>query len=422
MDRNSHQVDVVKLIRDELKEVPQIPECCIYRVPFRLKSGPFREGKEEVYIPKVVSIGPLHHGNKGLEKMEEKKMIYIKDFLERNDVSLEHCVDTVEESLGKIRKCYEESLGYNENEHELVKIILVDAVFVIETLVKCRYENFRDDNNRMFRPFVLPDVRTEFLLLENQLPFFILKELFKFTKDINISLIDFCFSFLSNCYIFYPWPEEEYMEQIKDTYEPKHLVDLLWKISAPLVPHEGESCESVLIPSATRLHQAGAKLKKGSAKNLLDIHFENGTLTIPKLLIDDGTEIILRNLIGFEQCHNSKINYVTVYITFMDSIIDTPKDVDLLVQEGIIENWLGDSSEVSSLINRLGEGIHVSIDLYHAQLAKNINSYCKNPWHSWKANLKQNYFNTPWVIISFLAALVLIVLTIIQTVCSIIST
>ncbi|KAH7524679.1 hypothetical protein FEM48_Zijuj06G0145200 [Ziziphus jujuba var. spinosa] len=43
----------------------------------------------------------------------------------------------------------------------------------------------------------------------------------------------------------------------------------------------------------------------------------------------------------------------------------------------------------------------------------------KTPWHKWKANLKQNYFNTPWAIVSVIAAIFLIILAIIQTVCSI---
>ena len=53
-------------------------ECCIYKVPER-----FREVKETVYTPRLISIGPVHHGNKNLVKMESQKLRYHKKFFER---------------------------------------------------------------------------------------------------------------------------------------------------------------------------------------------------------------------------------------------------------------------------------------------------------------------------------------------------
>ena len=47
---------------------PLSPSCCIYKVPERLRCV-----NEKAYTPQVVSIGPIHHGKKGLEDMEEHK-------------------------------------------------------------------------------------------------------------------------------------------------------------------------------------------------------------------------------------------------------------------------------------------------------------------------------------------------------------
>jgi hypothetical protein len=49
--------------------------CCIYRVPNKL-----RQVNKEAYTPKLVSIGPFHHGLEELKGMEKQKLIYFDDF------------------------------------------------------------------------------------------------------------------------------------------------------------------------------------------------------------------------------------------------------------------------------------------------------------------------------------------------------
>ncbi|KAI5355016.1 hypothetical protein L3X38_007911 [Prunus dulcis] len=106
----------------------------------------------------------------------------------------------------------------------------------------------------------------------------------------------------------------------------------------------------------------------------------------------------------------------------MDRFVNTPKDVELLVKYDIVENWLGDNSEVSTLINKLGKGVTISIAMTcFATVVRELNSHCGTRWNKWKANLSQHYFNTPWATISVIAAILLLILTCIQAVCSIIS-
>jgi len=45
--------------------------------------------------------------------------------------------------------------------------------------------------------------------------------------------------------------------------------------------------------------------------------------------------------------------YFTDYIRVLNFLIDTPKDVDLLVQKRILVNGLGDSNALSTLVNNL---------------------------------------------------------------------
>ncbi|KAF3447143.1 hypothetical protein FNV43_RR12323 [Rhamnella rubrinervis] len=110
------------------------------------------------------------------------------------------------------------------------------------------------------------------------------------------------------------------------------------------------------------------------------------------------------------------------YVVLMVCLGNTPTDVDFLVDNGIIENALGDRSELSCMLSKLGTGVRVRCsDFYFASICDDLNAYCTKSWHKWKANLKQNYFNTPWTVISVIAAVFLILFTFIQAVCSIIS-
>ncbi|KAH7524683.1 hypothetical protein FEM48_Zijuj06G0145700 [Ziziphus jujuba var. spinosa] len=293
-----------------------------------------------------------------------------------------------------LRSCYAETIGFDTD--EFVKIILVDSAFIIE-----------------------PDLR----LLENQLPFFILEEVYKPDK-ISLpsghtekpSIIKLAHKFFTT--LMHLEGTETKLEQIKPE-NVAHFVDFLRTLYIPLNPRDGEKFKSLNAPSMTELHRAGVKFRVASSKNLFDIHFNNGILKIPKLTISDEIELTIRNLLAFEQCHCVE-NYLNDYVVIMDRLVNTPKDVDLLVKYGIVENRLGDSSEGASLINKLADGVIMdSDDFYFAGICKALNDYCSTSWHKWKANLNQNYFNTPWAIVSVTAAILLLILTIIQAVCSI---
>ncbi|KAB1225068.1 hypothetical protein CJ030_MR1G005403 [Morella rubra] len=62
----------------QVREPAQRPECCIYRVPKKL-----RKVNKDAYTPKLISIGPLHHRRKELRDMENLKVRYFKLYCNR---------------------------------------------------------------------------------------------------------------------------------------------------------------------------------------------------------------------------------------------------------------------------------------------------------------------------------------------------
>ncbi|KAK7814799.1 hypothetical protein CFP56_002490, partial [Quercus suber] len=58
----------------------------------------------------------------------------------------------------------------------------------------------------------------------------------------------------------------------------------------------------------------------------------------------------------------------------------------------------------------------------YSKICKDLNAFYKKPWHRWRATLWRQYFSTPWKAASTCAAIIFLLRTAIQTVCSLKST
>nr|GMD40419.1 UPF0481 protein At3g47200-like [Ipomoea batatas] len=104
---------------------------------------------------------------------------------------------------------------------------------------------------------------------------------------------------------------------------------------------------------------------------------------------------------------------------FMDDLINTEKDVNLLRLQDVFVNGLGDDKEVTRLFNNLSKGVmHYTDDFYYKDVCTELNHHCQKPRNVLMAKLRHDYFNTPWAGISTFAAILLLTLTIAQTVLS----
>ncbi|XP_068646127.1 UPF0481 protein At3g47200-like [Aristolochia californica] len=171
------------------------------------------------------------------------------------------------------------------------------------------------------------------------------------------------------------------------------------------------------VPSAKRLQEAGVKFKKKQGESALDIKFSKGKMDIPHLFVEDSINTLFRNLIAFEQsCPANGTNF-TVYAVFMDYLVNTSKDVEVLHKEGILEHGLGSNEEVAELFNRMCKGVIIPLDSgWFSQVTEDVIRYYNTDWHQWEAMLFRDYFGSPWSWMSFLAASGLFVLTLLQTI------
>ncbi|XP_011037845.1 PREDICTED: UPF0481 protein At3g47200-like [Populus euphratica] len=395
---------------------PLSDECCIYKVPKRL-----RVLNDKAYTPQVVCIGPFHRDNKELQEMDEHKRMYLQDFLKWSNASLEDFIELIGGREATLRNCYAETFEDIISE-EFVKMILVDAAFVIMVILKQLFHAYRGRNDRIFScPWKIREVGIDLCLLENQIPFFILQDMLKLSKIFfpykESKLIILVHEFLKT--VWDSWVTDVCME-INSSSEIEHFVDFLRIYQQPTRPRRLKILKRLSTKTAKTLHQAGVKFQSGLDQKLLHIEFDKAFLKIPPFRISDDTEILLRNLQAFEQCHCGD-NYVGNYIYMMDLLVDSPEDVEILVRYGIIENLLSNNEAVSTLFYNLSrENMISSKNFYFSDVLDDLNKYYGRDWPKWRANLRQNYFQNPWSIFSVIAAAFLLLLTIIQAVCSII--
>ncbi|KAJ0020174.1 hypothetical protein Pint_31158 [Pistacia integerrima] len=394
--------------------IPLSEECSIHRVQESL-----RQLDENAYTPRVVSIGPIHHGKQQLKAMEDYKLRYLQRFLLRTDVHLEEFIKFIGQNETKVRNCYAENIEFNSDDFE--KMILMDAAFIFEVLLR-HMEKGEFVYDRLYgNPLKKFDIKDDLYMLENQLPFFILADLFRqaniSNNEENLSILNITHSF-TKTYWDYLGIEESFDET--KYLNVKHLVDFLRISIVPSEPQRRVKPEILTTPSVTKLYQAGVKFKLGSSKNLFDIKFHNGILEIPRITTRSTMEYAVKNILAFEKNQGRIENFLNDYVIFINYLANSPKDAEILVQHGIIHNPIGDSERLSTLFHSLVERATLSPDYFHfSSLVEELNGYCRRPWNKWKATLKQDYFKTPWTTVSVIAASILLVLTLIQTICSI---
>ncbi|CAO2835936.1 unnamed protein product [Amaranthus hypochondriacus] len=265
-------------------------------------------------------------------------------------------------------------------------------------------------------------IQHDIFLEENQLPYFILKEVYAKSFGANypnICFMDIALHFISASHIPGTESTHELEEKLRNNEsEIKHLVDFLRICCLPTNVREGlGNVEAEFPPTAKELKAAGIEFRCSTGESLLDIKYKNGVLEIPKLIIQDSTESIFRSILFYEYCHHYYDTYVLDYVVFLDELIDTSEDVQILVKSGVLEHWLGNHEEVANTINRIVKNIMIcNFNFYYTNISGDLKKYASKSWNKYMAILRRNYFNHPWSIVSFIYLTILLILTVMQVV------
>ncbi|XP_042518667.1 UPF0481 protein At3g47200-like [Macadamia integrifolia] len=414
---------------------------CIYRVPECL-----RENDDKAFIPQVVSLGPYHHKrNESLRDMEEHKLRSLNRILKRTSQDVKLYLDSISEVEVQARNCYVGPISHTS--HEFVYIMVLDGCFMLE-IFQGAMDGFEQLGYQRNDPIfawhsVMHSIRQDMVMLENQIPLFILDRLLELQFGVNgrpgerpqaaqlaLRFLDFLDSLMSTDETLRNRYWKKRTKYANADLDGLHCLDLLrrkpkdlptnwmrWKpkpLDAMNKPQQRQRQQ--LVRCATELRVAGVKFRKRNTERFWEVKFKNGTLCIPRLLVHDGTKSLLLNMKAYEQCHIDCGNEVTSYLILMDNLINSAEDVKYLHRQKILEHWLGSNEEVAKFFNSLCRQVAFDFqDSYISKMSADVNNYCDRRRNEWLAIFRQNHCRNPWTIISLFAGVVFLLLTSVQT-------
>ncbi|XP_023744787.1 putative UPF0481 protein At3g02645 isoform X1 [Lactuca sativa] len=384
-----------------------------------------RDHSPSSFNPRVVSIGPLHRQDKNLQEFEVQKTTYLHHLLDLSgcnpEKTLQECVHKVCRKIELVKACYAESMIYNDE--ELVRMMVIDACFILDFI----HLLSEDDGPFPVSMLIAPSIVNDMVLIENQIPFFVLKDIFESTIlqfKPKTTLTNHIKILLKHYNIF---GANLVQHNLKLDTTHDHILGFLHKCFQPV--HD--------IPTGSRTHpkrhmtmdldRAGVNFRPNEDANwAMAMKLElprfscfpwfwcKPTLRMPKVTLNDDSEPVLRNLITYEQ--SSLVpNYVTSYVCAMDMLIDTPDDVAKLVKSGVIANKLCSNEKAVNMINSVCKDVALLEFFYHQEWQE-LDIYYNSYWPNAAAGLKRTYFSSPWNMIALFAGIVLFVLTVVQTI------
>lgn len=405
----------------------------------------FRLLDESAFEPQLVSIGPYHQGKSRLKLMEERKWAYLHRLVRRFPYcgGIKPYGSKAQSLVSEARKCYRDQLGSTMLDDVRFALMLVlDGSFILESLFVTLYDDGETNptcvvprdpvpvmHSNYSAPWARAPIAFDLIKLENQIPFFVLKDLYTHlctdTQRMPANarntppppINDLVLHYFKRVCIQIPSLSFTPIDTSKH-----HLLHFahLCVYNPPSEPENSPTLAIPWIPTACGLQEAGIKFRSKETGRLLEVAFANGVLEMSPLVIDDRTSTLLHNLLAFEQYHPEAGDYVTSYCTFIGCLIDSAADVLLLRKAKILTNHIGSDEQLARLINSLPKNLGEK-KFRLSKLFRDINQHYDSKWPKYKAKFMRDYCGSPWAMISVVAATVLLLLTAGQTLYTVLS-
>ncbi|CAL9205516.1 unnamed protein product [Musa hybrid cultivar] len=397
---------------DPLIENKQWSKQSIYRVPACIKKL-----NREVYTPQIVSFGPYHHGENDLMPMEEHKHRALLHFLKKAKKPFHEFMAAMEAEFERLQEAYQSLDERWKDKESFLRLVILDGCFMLE-IMRVKTQKSSDHGYAYDDPVFsesgihhnVPYIKRDMMMIENQLPLLVLDQLV-LVEGLHRTAEKYVDELMQR---FWEWKSTASLGQ------RLHPLGVLHSVLLKPCGQKNRDLKTpkmdTIIRSAVELHEAGIRFKTSESDSLLDIWFDNGVLSLPKLTVDDNTKYIFLNLMAFERLHVCAGNDVTSFVCFMDHIIDSAKDINLLHYKGIILNAVGSDEAAAELFNRLTKDVVLDPSSSLGKVQNDVKNYIQNDWRRHRANLRHTYFTSPWTTLSLMAAIVLLILTVLQTI------
>ncbi|KAJ7976677.1 hypothetical protein O6P43_006427 [Quillaja saponaria] len=419
----------------------------IPRIPKTLQDV---ESIKDFYVPKVVSIGPYHHGKKEeYQRMESLKIRMAWKFIRHFDINdVYESVATVSDS---VKNQYEnETTAENFQDEKFRQIMFLDGCFICQFLCD-EYFGLSTMN-----PDDIDAVSVDIMLLENQLPFEVLRKLLgvRFNAGDHQALVP-VLAFIQ--YMSFVPPAQNIsdppMELVSDQ-TPVHLLHLFWKyvacrkggiqrrsVSSPeqeessnLVEEEDLGDTNIIQYGANELKNSAIYFERINSGGVTHTTFQSkcisGWLRLPPIDVDDTTECMLLNLAAYEAYGSNFITNaadkddkfaITSFMFFMTDLLDNSEGVKVLQAAHILNNNLEsqNNEEVVKLFHQATRYFTQDNSVQYQKIRKEISCHCKDRVKikvgTWMDEVRKTYFSSPWAAIAVFASALALALTAAQT-------
>ncbi|KAL6606744.1 hypothetical protein ACP70R_042397 [Stipagrostis hirtigluma subsp. patula] len=178
--------------------------------------------------------------------------------------------------------------------------------------------------------------------------------------------------------------------------------------------------EEIMIPSVSELTNAGVKFSPTTG-DLSTISFDAKTVTfhLPVVTLDSNTEVVLRNLVAYEASAASGPLVLSRYTELMTGIIDTDEDVAVLRQRGVVLNRMKSDGEAAKLWNGMTRSVRLTKVAFVDRAVEEVNRYYNGRWRVKTKRFMRKYIFSSWQVLTFLAAIMMLLLTTLQAFCSV---
>ncbi|XP_027337437.1 UPF0481 protein At3g47200-like [Abrus precatorius] len=425
-----HPEDISMIIDEESKPM-------IQRVPGNLRG---RVELEKFYLPNLISIGPIHFLKPYVKRGELYKVVWTAMYLNNTNQTYDYLCEIIRNSFHEhLAGLFTEECWKYDDAHDLRRslhveeMLVVDGCSVLHVLDKSVDSDYPDKELKV-NVDQLVRVHHDLLLLENQIPYQVLKLLCNDKSRRKRCMHNFLLVHgigQASKRNGGEMSQEHYItvqENEQDEEEPVHLLDYLRRAllrrDRNQVNKEIKMKQKCLhlrkyrIGTVRELKVAGIRITKCS--NSFSPCFIDGKLQLPDIVVDGSTALISLNLIAYEMCPDFGNNFeITSLIVFLSSLIEQPEDVKELRRAGVLCNQLASDKEVADLFNRM-DVLVVPETATFALIRDHIEAHCKTKRRKikvlrWMGEASHNYFRSPWTIIALLAAMLGLTLTFIQT-------
>ncbi|KAE8679482.1 Tetratricopeptide repeat (TPR)-like superfamily protein [Hibiscus syriacus] len=366
---------------------------------------------KKCFEPRLVSLGPLHHGDPKFQSAEVSKLQFAAFFALENRTTDDSLFGKIKAEIKDLRKCFKPDDIKDYDYEKLAWMLFIDENQIHYGVLQILIESANDPQKwkKSLKGFIAQNLVT------------------------NI-----------------PGEHKRSTVKVPDREDYAHLLE--WLRAEHLVGDEVKRESSTIgnmllycadsqrhgktFHSITELRESGIHVKPTQTINLKNIYFYCkflGKLMMPHLLVDDSTVSKFLNLVALETCRDfrnefeittylcfldSLINtaddvkelsgtlmWITTYLCFLNSLIDTADDVKEQRVTVMLHNYLGSDEEVADLFNKMSRDL-VPDQQWYSDVVKDIHKCCNNPWTAALAYAYYTHFSSSWSILAFLGAII----------------